>query len=475
MTDDTTSPASSLDTPGPAFQIDADQFFAQPRRSREQRRATGQAHRDLVPLAGHATAPPLEGRPDPVSILRGQESDREPALVPLRYERMSANPFAFLRGAAAVMASDLSRVPTSGIRVQLCGDAHLSNFGMFASAERTLVFDVNDFDETLPGPFDWDVKRLAASAAVAARSAGSSAKKVRHTAKGTASAYRKVMAYLSTMPTLDVWNVKLDVDFLLEHLGKSNLREAAERATSKSRKSSSDTAVLKLTETVDGRRRFRSQPPLLVPVPPDAQEQVIAALSPAYQSYLGTLGPDRIALLTHYAYVDLAHKVVGVGSVGTLALVLLLESGDGEPLLLQIKQANASVLAPYLGASQFDNQGKRVVVGQRVMQSTGDPFLGWLRGGGGGGEQKQIDFYVRQLRDMKASIDVELLDTEGLADYAQVCGAVLARAHARVGDPSMISGYLGDTEEFDEAIADFAVAYADMTDADHAALLAAAP
>ena len=451
--------------------IDSTTFFATYRPDRKAREATGRERREQVPLALLATPPPMEGRPDPVAILRGQESVREEWLIPLRYERMSADPFAFLRGSAAVMASDLSRVPTSGLSVQLCGDAHLSNFGMFASAERSLVFDLNDFDETLPGPFDWDVRRLAASVAVATRAKGGSDKRARRNARLSAASYRKVMAYLSGMRRLDVWNARLDVAFLLSQLGATNLHKVTEKATAKSRKSTGDVAAGKLTETVDGRRRFRSQPPLLMPVPQDQREAVIEGLAPQYEQYLRTLQPDRLALLAHFSFVDLAHKVVGVGSVGTLALVLLLESGDGEPLLLQIKQANASVLEPYLGASRFENAGERVVVGQRVMQATGDPFLGWMSGG----ERLPLDFYVRQLRDLKGSIDVSRLDLAGLEDYGQVCGAVLARAHARVGDASLVTGYLGDTEEFDEAVAEFALAYADVTVADHAALLAAAP
>jgi uncharacterized protein (DUF2252 family) len=452
---------------GPHYDIDVSAFFTGPRRTRAERLAEGVQRREQVPLDSHATAPPLAERPDPIGILRAQESEREPSLVPLRYERMAASPFAFLRGAAAVMASDLSRVPSSGLKVQLCGDAHVSNFGMFASAERELVFDVNDFDETLPGPFDWDVKRLAASAAVAARDIGASDKRARKVAAASVRAYRTVMSALSTMPTLDVWNAKVSVDLLISNLGSSDLRLIVEKAGAKARRSTADTAVAKLTTVVDGRRRFRADPPLLIPVPEVAREEVVEKLSPVYEQYLRTLQPDRIALLAHYSFVDIAHKVVGVGSVGNLAIVLLLESGDGEPLVLQVKQANASVLEPYVGASQFDNHGKRVVVGQRVMQATGDPFLGWLRAG----DDRPVDFYVRQLRDMKGSVDVATLKADVLQDYAQVCGAVLARAHARVADASAIAGYLGDTDEFDAAVAEFAMAYADSTVADHAALV----
>lgn len=459
---------SDQDNHGPHYDITARAFFVDHRRSRAERLAQGAARRAEVPLAELATAPPLEGRPDPLAILHGQESERTPQLIPLRYERMSADPFAFLRGSAAIMASDLSRVPTSGLDMQLCGDAHLANFGLFASAERTQVFDVNDFDETHPGPFDWDVRRLAASVVVAAQQNGLSDKKAVKAARLSARAYRLVLAHLSAMRTIDVWNLKVDVQYLLDSLGASELLPAMRKATNKSKRSNSDTALAKLTDVVDGKRRFLTQPPILVPVPEDAREEVIDGLIPAYDSYLRTLQPDRVALLAHYSYVDLAHKVVGVGSVGTLAIVMLLESGDGDPLILQFKQAGASVLEPYLGASRYDNHGKRVVVGQRVMQATGDPFLGWLRGGD---ETRHLDFYARQLHDMKGSIDVTLLTPQAFADYAQLCGATLARAHARVGDSSMVTGYLGDTEEFDHAVAEFAAAYATINQSDVDALV----
>jgi uncharacterized protein (DUF2252 family) len=461
------SDTESATTNDPAREMDANTFFTHRRHTREQRVAEGLARRTQVPLASHAAPAPLADRPDPLTILREQESVREPALVPLRYARMATDPFAFFRGAAAVMASDLNRVPRSGINVQLCGDAHLCNFGMFASTERSLVFDVNDFDETLPGSFDWDVKRLAASVAVAAQDNGFKTKHAHRAARDAVTSYRGTMADLSRMRTLDVWNARLDVDVLLERMDKSTLRKATIKASNKSRRSTSETAVLKLTEVVEGQRRFRSDPPILTPVPPDEFDDVVARFAPVYEDYLRTLPADRIALLAKFGFVDMAHKVVGVGSVGTRALVLLLESGDGEPLLLQVKQANASVLEPYLGASVFDHAGKRVVIGQRVMQSTGDPFLGWTRGR----QHEHNDFYVRQLKDMKASIDVPLLDKDGLAQYGRVCGAVLARSHARAGDPSTITGYLGESEEFDTAVADFAVAYATLNASDHAALV----
>lgn len=468
MTDDVPAEGfTTADRETPAV-IDARTFFTTRRRSREHRVADGHARRAQVPLASHASPPPLADRPDALQILRSQESTREPALIPLRYSRMAESPFAFLRGAAAVMASDLSRVPRSGLDVQLCGDAHLANFGMFASAERTLMFDMNDFDETLPGSFDWDVKRLAVSMAVAAQSNGLKDKDARKAAREATESYRVTMADLSQMRTIDVWNARLDVDTLLARLTKTSLRKATIKATDKSRKSTTDSALLKLTEVVDGKRRFRAEPPIITPVPENEFEDVVDRFGPVYEEYLRTLQADRIALLARYSFVDIAHKVVGVGSVGTRAVVLLLESGDGEPLLLQVKQANPSVLEPYLGASQFDNAGKRVVVGQRVMQAAGDPFLGWTRGSA----KTPHDFYVRQLKDMKGSIDVTLLDREGLIGYGQVCGAVLARAHARAGDASLITGYLGDSAEFDNAVADFSMAYASINADDHGVLVA---
>jgi uncharacterized protein (DUF2252 family) len=439
--------------------------------SRAERRKHGEDLRANVALDSFAAVPDASARRDALSLLHGQDAGREQDLVPLRYQRMGASAFAFLRGSAIVMASDLSLLPTSGITVQLCGDAHIANFGMFASAERDLVFDVNDFDETLPGPFDWDVRRLAASAAVATLSAGHSRKAARKAARESARLYRQTMAAMAQLPTLDAWYVKLDVATLTERVGGSSLGKQLIAQGRKAGKSTAESAAIKLTEVVDGRRRFRSDPPLVVPLW-DVADDAIAAqtlvyLGPRFKQYLVSLEPDRAALLRHFEYVDIARKVVGVGSVGTRAGVVLLESGDGEPLLLQMKQASASVLEPHLGASQCATHSERVVVGQRVMQASGDPFLGWVRLSDDGSN----DFYVRQLRDMKASVDVAKLDKNGLIQYAGLCGAVLARAHARVGDSSAISGYLGDTDEFDKAIADFALAYADVNDQDYRALV----
>lgn len=439
--------------------------------TRAERRAQGEALRDQVALSAFAEVPDESRRRDALDLLHAQDASREASLVPLRYERMAANAFAFLRGSATVMASDLSLLPTSGIRVQLCGDAHVANFGMFASAERDLVFDVNDFDETLPGPFDWDVRRLAASASVAALAAGLSDKAARKAARESARLYRETMAAMAQLPTLDAWYVKLNVATLTEQVQGSTLGKQLIAQGRKAQGSTGESAAAKLTEVVDGRRRFRSDPPLLVPLSDDTANVNAATtlkyLEPLFDQYLSSLAPDRAALLRHFEYVDIARKVVGVGSVGTRAGVMLMESGDGEPLLLQMKQANASVLEPYVGASDYAAHSERVVVGQRVMQATGDPFLGWLRMSDDG----SADFYVRQLRDMKASVDITKLDKDGVRQYAGLCGAVLARAHARVGDASLVSGYLGDIEEFDEAIADFAIGYSRINEQDYRALL----
>jgi uncharacterized protein (DUF2252 family) len=321
----------------------------------------------------------------------------------------------------------------------------------------------------LPGPFDWDVKRLAASIAVSAIVSGMRDKDARKAARAVVLHYAQTMEELSEQPTVDVWNARLDVDSLARGLTKTTLRKAAAKASAKSTRSTSETVLLKLTERTERGRRFLNQPPILTRIPDADRDDVIERLSGLYEQYLRTLQADRIALLSKFGFVDVAHKVVGVGSVGTRALVLLLESGDGEPLVLQAKQANASVLEPYLGASAFDNHGKRVVVGQRVMQATGDPFLGWAHGS----ERAQGDFYLRQLKDRKASIEVAALDREGLIAYGRLCGAVLARAHARAGDAALVSGYVGDGAEFSAAIAQFAMVYAQITQSDHSRLVAA--
>ncbi len=441
--------------------------FTEPRPNRATRLAQGAAARLETPLEAHGELTLTPDR-DPLAVLHAQEDSREAALLPLRYERMSASPFAFLRGSAAVMAADLGGGPRTQIRAQLCGDAHVANFGMFASPDRRLVFDLNDFDETLPGPFEWDVKRLAASVAVAGRHVGVKPKKIRAATQATVASYRTTMADLSLRNPLEAWYARVDVEQLVKALKGTSLADDAKRAGRSSARATGDLAIGKLTEVVDGRRRFRSNPPVLVPVSTTDDDKLTDRVACLFASYLTTLNPDAVMLLLRYSYVGLAHKVVGVGSVGTRALVLLMVDGDGNHLILQIKQANPSVLEPFVGASTIGHHGRRVVVGQRLMQATGDPLLGWTSGS----KAAPFDFFVRQLKDMKGSIDLERLDAEDLSLYGRICGAVLARAHTRAGGASHITGYLGDTDEFDSAVARFADAYADQTERDHAALVA---
>jgi len=441
--------------------------FTEPRPDRATRFAAGQAARIETPLEAHAhlLLPPDR---DALALLHAQESSREPGLIPLRYERMGASPFAFLRGSAAVMAADLSAGARTTIRAQLCGDAHVANFGMFASPDRRLVFDLNDFDETLPGPFEWDVKRLAASVAVAGRHVGVKPKKIRAATRATVASYRTTIAALAQKGPMEVWYTRVDVEDLVKALKGTSLFDDAKRAGRSSAKATGDVAVGKLTEVVDGRRRFRSAPPLLVPVDETEHEGITENAAALFGQYLETLSPDAVLLLLRYSFVGLAHKVVGVGSVGTRALAMLMVTGDGDHLVLQIKQANASVLEPYVGASSIGHHGKRVVVGQRLMQATGDPLLGWTSGS----QAAPFDYFVRQIKDMKGSIDLERLDADDLALYGRICGAVLARAHTRAGGASKITGYLGDTDTFDVAVAEWANAYADLTERDHATLIA---
>jgi uncharacterized protein (DUF2252 family) len=441
--------------------------FTEPRPDRRTRIAQGEAARIETPLDAHAelVLPPAR---DAIALLRAQESVREPGLLPLRYERMSASPFAFLRGSAAVMAADLAAGPRTTIRAQLCGDAHVANFGMFAAPDRRLVFDLNDFDETLPGPFEWDVKRLAASVAVAGRHVGVKPKRIRAATLATVASYRTTMATLMANDPMRNWYARVDVEDLVRALKGTSLADDAKRAQRSSSRATGDLAVGKLTEVVDGHRRFRSAPPLLVPVDESEHAGVTERISALFNEYLTTVTPDSVLLLLRYSFAGLAHKVVGVGSVGTRALVMLMVDGDGNHLVLQVKQANASVLEPYVGASSIPHHGRRVVVGQRLMQATGDPLLGWASGS----EAAPFDFFVRQLKDMKGSIDLERLDTEDLTLYGRICGAVLARAHTRAGGAARITGYLGDTDAFDTAVSAWAQSYADLTESDHAALLA---
>jgi uncharacterized protein (DUF2252 family) len=443
-----------------------------------ERAAAGKAARSAAPRTSHADWAPPAGR-DPIALLEAQATTRVPELVPIRHGRMAASPFAFFRGGALIMASDIAGGPTSGCRVQLCGDAHLSNFGGFAAPDRLMIFDVNDFDETLPGPWEWDVKRLAASVAVAGRERGMGRKARREIVAAAVGRYRTAMREFAAMNVLDVWYSRLDErrSAELARRATSGTAKRVAAAGAKARTKDSARAFAKLTHTVDGEPRIAAQPPLLVPVedlldepmPPDEIETTMQSLIEAYRD---TLPDARRRLLDRFTYVHLARKVVGVGSVGTRAwVVLMLGRDSGDPLFLQAKEAQASVLEPFAGASEYDNEGRRVVVGQQRMQAASDIFLGWVRGTGIDAVER--DFYLRQLWDWKASIDVGTLGAGSMRQYATVCAWTLARAHARTGDAPAIAGYLGAKPTFDDAIAEFAERYADQNELDHAALLEA--
>ena len=447
----------------------------------EERAASGKAVRAKVPLEAHADFRPKRSR-DPIRLLLGQDENRVPDLVPIRHGRMLVSPFTFYRGAALVMAADLKSTPTSGLRTQLCGDAHLSNFGAYASPERRLVFDINDFDETLPGSFEWDVKRLAASFVVAGRDNGFSRKQYRKATMAAVETYRTAMRTFAEQPILTVWYAHLEIEQAIadykatlsaRKLNKRKARlRAAENALAKAHTRDSLQAIGKLTNVVDGKRRIISNPPLIIrfeemtELDPDTLFDRLRGL---VASYGKTLQSDRRHLLDHFTLTDIAHKVVGVGSVGTRAWILLLEAGvEAEALLLQAKQAGPSALAGYAGQSEYRNNGERVVAGQHLMQASSDIFLGWLRARPTGG--RYMDYYLRQLRDWKMSAVIEEMIPAGMELYAQLCGWTLARAHARAGDRIAIASYLGGSSKFDNAIADFAEAYADQNERDHAAL-----
>jgi uncharacterized protein (DUF2252 family) len=412
-----------------------------------------------------------------VAILERQAGSRVQELVPIRYGRMAVSPFAFFRGAAAVMAADLAGTPASGLRVQACGDAHLSNFGAFAAPDRRLVFDLNDFDESLPGPWEWDVKRLVASFAIAGRENGFKRKQREQALLAAARTYRDSMRAFASQRNLEVWYARLDVEAVMGEIeAEPKLSKQVRKGVAKAQAKDSLRALEKLTHTVDGELRIRSEPPLIVPaeelLPEGETRDLEEALRHVLDAYRATLPADRQHLLDGYRFRHIARKVVGVGSVGTRAWVVLLTGADdGDPLFLQAKEAEASVLEPYAGASRYKNHGRRVVEGQRLMQAASDIFLGWCPAVGLDGRQR--DFYVRQLWDWKRSVEVERLSPHGLELYARMCGWTLARAHARSGDRVAIAAYLGGGDAFDEAIAEFSEAYADQSERDHAALVAA--
>ena len=442
--------------------------------SRADRVARGKDARAAAPLEAHAEFRP-DGSRDPVGLLLGQAESRVPELVPVRHGRMLVSAFTFYRGAALPMAADLATTPASGLRVQLCGDAHLSNFGAFASPERRLVFDVNDFDETLPGPFEWDVKRLAASFAVAGRDNGFPAKARRKIALAAAEGYRTAMRGFAGQPLLDVWYAHLDIEPAIGEFRsqvKAKRFKIAEELLAKAHTSDSTKALRKLTTVVDGQRRIISDPPMIVPVEEVFADVQADALYKLLRSVLGkyrrTLQSDRRHLLEQFTLVQVARKVVGVGSVGTRAWVLLMDALDGdEPLFLQAKEAQPSVLAGYCGRSRYNNQGERVVAGQHLMQAQSDIFLGWTRVPAPDGADR--DFYVRQLKDWKFSVPIEQMLPAGMTIYARLCGWTLARAHARSGDRIALAAYLGGSAKFDQAIADFAETYADQNERDYTA------
>ncbi|MFD1505784.1 DUF2252 domain-containing protein [Georgenia yuyongxinii] len=438
----------------------------------------GRQARTRVPPASHAELP-TDGRPGGVAVLTGQIPSRLPELVPIRHARMLTSPFAFYRGGAAIMAGDLARTPVSGFTAQLCGDAHLSNFGMFASPERALVFDINDFDETLPGPWEWDLKRLAASLVVAGRQNGFRRKEIRRTVVESVRAYRDAMAGFAAMSNLDVWYTRVDVALLRQRMARELGKRAGKRVDkgiAKARLRDHRHTLAKLTEVVDGERHIVDAPPLVVRVSSLVLEatadQIEDVVTGMVHSYASSLAPGYRELVRSYTFVDMARKVVGVGSVGTRCWIVLLRGrDDDDPLFLQVKEAQPSVLAAHLGPTTESNEGARVVAGQRIMQAAADAFLGWDRVAGIDGTSR--DFYVRQLRDWKGAVEVERMAPEGMRLYGRLCAWTLARAHARSGDRIAIAAYLGDDDVLPQAVADFADAYADLNEHDFADFAAA--
>ena len=469
-----------------------------------ERQAMGTEAAAQVPLQAHRGWQPAAGRRSPVVVLAEQEADRLSDLVPVRHGRMMVSPFTFYRGAAAVMAEDLKGTPVAGLPVQLCGDAHLTNFGVFGSPERRLVFDVNDFDETLPGPFEYDVKRMVASFVIAARDNGFSASDAKAAARMATATYRTAMASFAELGTMDIWYASLDEDAIRdavqaamsdiskaektaksakkkekareqEKMAKRGVKRAA-KAAEKAHTRDSMQALSKLGEMVNGKYRIVSQPPVLIPLrelafemaPEMTPQQIEEGIRDQFRAYRATLQPDRRHLLEQFEIVDAARKVVGVGSVGTRAYIVLLQGRDAtDPLFLQIKEATTSVLEGHLPRSRYRQHGQRVVQGQRLMQAASDIYLGWTRGPRG------RDFYWRQLRDMKGSAEIEAMTPVGLNAYARACSWTLARAHARSGDPVAIAAYLGDGDEFDRSITDFAIRYADQNERDYEQFVAA--
>jgi uncharacterized protein (DUF2252 family) len=444
------------------------------------RAARGKAARAAVPRQSHAGFDPPSGRTDPIDLLEEQARTRLPHLVPVRYGRMLASPFSYFRGAALPMASDLADTPVTGLAVQACGDAHLANFGIYGSPERRLAFDANDFDETLPGPWEWDVKRLAASLEVAARGNGFTGKQRRGIVLNAVGQYREAMRAFAGMSNLDVWYARGDVEQLraqFEATLSSRQRKRLDKGLAKAMTRNNLQAFGKLTTMADGRVRLLSDPPVLVPVDEldlgdEGRAAVEAFLPDMIKRYSHTLDTSRRYLLEQYEFCDMALKVVGVGSVGTRCwIVLMLGRDASDPLFLQVKEAEASVLSRFAGTSAYRNQGQRVVAGQRLMQATSDLFLGWQHTDAGLLDNRSRDFYVRQLRDWKFSADIELMLPDDLRRYGGLCGWTLARAHARSGDRIAIAAYLGNSDVFEQAVTEFAAAYADQTERDYQSLI----
>ncbi len=431
----------------------------------KQRMAVGKALRARVPRRSHGEWKPPASRPDPIELLRQVDQGRLSELLPIRYARMRASPFGFLRGAAALMAFDLSVTPRTGLRVQACGDCHVGNFGGFGSPERRLIFDINDFDETLPAPWEWDVKRLAASVVVASRELGLKERRAAELARSVVGRYREHMREYARMRAVEVWYSHLDAEILIDEAKTAAAQKRWRQIEKAAQHQTAEHVFPRITAVRGGRRRIVDHPPLIYH--PPQFSMIGKRVREIFEHYRRTLPEERRVILDRYHVWDVARKVVGVGSVGTRCAVALLMAGKHDPLFLQFKEARPSVLAPYAGKSRYQNQGERVVTGQRMLQAASDVFLGWTR------DQEGRDYYFRQLRDMRMKIDVSTMSLEDWLEYIDLCGWALARAHARTGDPARIAGYLGRSDAFDEAIGEFAMAYADQTERDHAALLKA--
>jgi len=438
---------------------------ARPGLTENERLSAGKALRVKVPRTSHARWPAASGRRDGIALLRADDRGRLPELLPIRYGRMCASPFAFYRGSAALMARDLAGTPVTHLRVQTCGDCHVANFGGFGSPERRLVFDINDFDETLPGPWEWDVKRLAASIVLAGRDRGMKERHCGDAARRAVESYRMHMREYGGMRAIEVWYSHLGAALLIDKATNAAAKVRWREVEAQARLQTAEHVFPKITSIVDGRRRILDRPPLVYH--PRQTQKFEQEVRDIFHRYRLTLPEERRVILDRYKLVDVARKVVGVGSVGTRCDAALLMAGERDPIFLQIKEAQSSVLEKYLGKSQYRNNGERVVTGQRMLQATPDVFLGWTR------DDHGRDYYMRQLRDMKMKVEIETMSAGDWMEYVAVCGWTLARAHARTGDAARIAGYMGKNETFDEAIQEFAVTYADQTERDHGALVKA--